>query len=123
MGHHTTSQDKRRKVIERDNFYYIPILSTLKQILQIESVRNELFRTVHDDMHYLHDFCDGEAFRNHTFFSLQPHALQITLGNIRPSFRSSLRSIFLVAVARSSTIKVHGIDVLLKPFVDDLSVA
>lgn len=98
---------------------------------------------------HLHDFCDGEAFRNHTFFSLHPHALQIvayydevetcnplgssgkyklgciffTLGNIRPSFRSSLRSIFLVAVARSSTIKVHGIDVLLKPFVDDLSVA
>ena len=80
-------------------------------------------------------------------FNLHPHGLQIvayydevetcnplgsssgkyklgciffTLGNIRPSFRSSLKSIFLVAVARSSTIKAHGIDVLLKPFVDDL---
>lgn len=36
-----------------------------------------------------------------------------TLGNIQPSFSSSLLSIFLVAVARSPIIK----DVLLKPFV------
>ena len=67
-SHYVTRQtgSKRRKVLERDNFYYIPILSTLKQI---ESVRNELSRTVDEDMH-LHDFCDGEAFRNHRFFSL-----------------------------------------------------
>lgn len=43
-----------------------------------------------------------------------------TLGNIRPSLRSSLKSIFLLAVAKSSTIKANGIDLILKPFLDDL---
>ena len=36
-SHYITRQtgSQRRKVLERDNFYYIPILSTLKQILQM----------------------------------------------------------------------------------------
>ncbi len=43
-----------------------------------------------------------------------------TLNNIRPLFRSALKSIFLLIVAKSSTIKVNGIDSVLKPFLTDL---
>ena len=43
-----------------------------------------------------------------------------TLGNIRPKFRSGLKSIFLVLVAKSPVIKEHGIDSILKPLLDDL---
>ena len=137
---------KRRKVLTRDNFYYVSILSTLEQILQMECVRKEISQTLGDGMH-LHDFCDGEKFKKHDFSvsiqmvfrlllimtKLRPVTLWalllvnsnlgafFTLGNIRPSFRSSLKSIFLVAVAKSTTIKAHRIDVLLKPFVDDLN--
>ena len=95
----------------------------------------------------LHDFSDGAIYKAHEFFSNNSHSLQIiayydevetcnplgsssgkyklgciffTLGNIRPLFRSLLRS---VAVAKSCTIiKVHGVDTLLKPFLDDLQV-
>ena len=48
--------------------------------------------------------------------------LFFTLGNIRPMYRSTLKAIFLVAVARSQDISIYGIDVFLKPFVEDLKV-
>ena len=45
-----------------------------------------------------------------------------TLNNIRPLYRSTLKSIFLAVVAKSSTIKVNGIDSILKPFLSDLKI-
>ena len=80
-------------------------------------------------------------------FSVEPHALQIIgyydelevvnpfgsyikkhklgclfffLANIRPQFRSTLKSIYLVAVARHQDIQNYGIDDFLFPFVEDL---
>ena len=35
-------------------------------------------------------------------------------------YRSGLKAIFLLIVAKSPTIKVNGIDSILKPFLDDL---
>ena len=35
-------------------------------------------------------------------------------------YRSTLKAIFLVAVAQSQDISIYGIDVFLKPFVEDL---
>ena len=43
-----------------------------------------------------------------------------TLGNIQPLLRSSLKSIFLLAIAKSTTIKSNGIDSILQPFIEDL---
>lgn len=138
---------KRKKVLTRDTFCYIPILSTLKQILQVQCVHDEILKPVQKDDDLLHDFSDGALFKQHAFFKTHPQSLQIvayydevetcnplgsssgknklgcvffTLGNIRPSYRSSLKSIFLVAVAKSSTIEKNGIDFILKPFLDDL---
>lgn len=138
---------KRKKVLTRDTFYYVPLLSTLNQLLQVKCVRDEIKRQprVNDG---LHDLSDGEIYKNHEFFSNNPNGLQIvayydevetcnplgsysgknklgcfffSLGNIRPAYRSTLNSIFLVAVAKSTTIKENGIDCILKPFVDDLN--
>lgn len=138
---------KRRKLLTRDKFYYVPILKTLKQLLEIQSIHNELLRTRQNNGNLLRDISDGIVFKNHNLFIANPQGLQIiafydevetcnplgsaagkfklgciffTLGNISPLFRSSLKSIFLVAVAKSSTIKVNGIDVILKPFLKDL---
>ena len=93
------------------------------------------------------DFCNGSLFSAHPLFSTDPEALQIiayfdelevtnpigsyvnthklgclffSLGNIRPQYRSSLKSIYLVAVAKSQDITRYGIDVFLRPFVEDL---
>ena len=42
------------------------------------------------------------------------------LGNIRPRYRSTLKAINLVAVAKHEDIVCYGMDVVLQPFVQDL---
>ena len=44
-----------------------------------------------------------------------------SLANITPSLRSSLQSIQLIAVVKSSYIDLYGIDIILKPFMEDIS--
>ena len=44
-----------------------------------------------------------------------------SLGNITPALCSSLQSIRLVAVVKSSNIALYGIDTILEPFMEDLS--
>ena len=127
-------------------FYYIPLFESLSQLLQNEEVLREI-HTVRSNDCMLKDFCDGGLCRNHPLISADSKALQIiayfdelevvnpigtyvnthklgclffTLGNIRPMYRSSLKAIFLLAVARSKDIDRYGIDLFLRPFVDDL---
>ena len=138
---------KRRKVLNRDSFYYVPLLSTLKQLLQIPCVRQETLRSAKHTDNLLYDLSDGSTYKKHPFFKNNPNGLQIvayydevetcnplgsssgkfklgcvffTLGNMRPMLRSSLKAIFLLVVAKSSTVKAHGIDSVLKPFLNDL---
>ena len=95
----------------------------------------------------LADFCDGSLFHSHPMFSTNPTALQIIayydeleivnpigsyvkkhklgcmfffLGNIRPQYRSTLKAIHLVAVAKSQDITKYGIDSFMTPFIEDL---
>ena len=99
------------------------------------------------ESNFLADFSDGTAFRSHPMFSVNPHALQIFayyddvevvnplgaytkthklgclfffLGNVRPQFRSTLKTIHLLAVGRSIDIQTYGMNVFLTPFVKDL---
>ena len=44
-----------------------------------------------------------------------------TLGNIRPSYRSTYRSIQLLAIAASTDIKSHGVESLLSNFIDSVN--
>ena len=95
----------------------------------------------------LRDYCNGSFCKNYPLlFSDDSTALQIiayfnelevtnpigsyvtthklgclfTLDNIRPMYRSTLKAIFLLAVACSQDIDRYGIDAILQPFVDDL---
>ncbi|XP_028419163.1 uncharacterized protein LOC114544868, partial [Dendronephthya gigantea] len=96
----------------------------------------------------LRDVMDGDFFKSHPVFSLHSDALQLlgyyddleianplgskakihkigvfyfVLGNIRPMFRSSIRSIQLIAIAKTKDIKSFGIDNLLMPFIEDVN--
>lgn len=93
----------------------------------------------------MEDFCDGKRFKSHPVFSNDPYALQIidelelcnplgthvkkhklaivlfTLGNIHPKYRSSLRLIHLVIAATVPVVEKHGINEILKPFIEDLN--
>ena len=44
-----------------------------------------------------------------------------TLTNITPALRSTLRVIMLLAVVKTSHIDEYGIDVILEPFVEEMS--
>ena len=99
------------------------------------------------DNEFLFDFCDASLFKTHPLFSIDVNALQIVayydelevvnpigsyvkrhkvgcifffLGNVRPQFRSTLKSIHLVSVGKHEDILHYGIDTLLLPFIDDL---
>ena len=142
------SGTKRQKVKSDDFFYYIPLYETLRNLLEHRDIQSELAATHVDACSTsMRDFCDGSVFANHPLFSNDPYALQIiayfdelevtnpigsyvqthklgcmflSLGNVRPLYRSSLKSIFLLSIARSQDINRYGIDVFLQPFVDDL---
>ena len=95
----------------------------------------------------LHDFCDGQEYREHPLFSSDPSALQIiayyddievcnplgssskkhklgiflfTIGNFHPKFRSALKCI-LFAVAKTEDINKYTPDAILSPFVSDIN--
>ena len=141
------SGPKRRKVRKTDNFYYIPLLDTLKTLLTVNDIQAEVLNSHQCENNELRDFCDGQLFHSHPLFMSEKNALQIigyydelevvnpigsyvskhklgclffTLGNIRPQYRSSLKAINLVAVGKYEDIRNYGIDAFLSPFVDDL---
>lgn len=139
---------KRRKAIKSDHFYYVPLLETLKSLLSINEIQVEVLNPHFSDSNEMRDFCDGLQFKTHPLFSTNPTSLQIiayydelevvnpigsyvakhklgclffTLSNIRPQYRSTLKFINLVAVAKyKDIISRYGMDTFLSPFVDDL---
>ena len=141
------SGTKRQKVQSVCTFSYVPLLQTLQQLLSNKDIQNELEMSQTVDSPHYHDYCSGSVWREHQLFRGKPHALQIiayydelevvnpigsyvnthklgclffTLGNIRPMYRSTLKAIWLLAVAKLQNINKYGIDSFLEPFVDDL---
>ena len=134
--------------MKSDNFYYVSLLDSLANILKLEDFQAEVFNPHenHSD-DQLRDYCDGSVFKSHPIFSLDPHALQVVayydelevvnpigsyikkhklgcmfyfLANVRPQYRSSLKSIQLLAVGKQEDIVKYGIDEFLAPFVEDV---
>ena len=145
------SGPKRRQVLRYDTFYYVPLLETLRSLLAVESVQEEIQHGMSRgrDDNYLEDLCDGSVYKNHDVFSSSPEAIQIvcyydeieianplgayvkkhkvgvvffTLANIRPEFRSRLTAINLAIVVKYTNVEKYGINEILKPLVQDLNV-
>ena len=43
------------------------------------------------------------------------------LGNVRPLYRSSIRAIQLLAVAKTSDLRLNGCDAILQPFINQVN--
>jgi hypothetical protein len=111
-------------------------------------IRDELMKPHFSTNGLMGDVCDGQFFHHHPVFSKHANALQFiiyyddiepanalgsragnhtlgcfyyTLGNIRPVFRSSLKMIFILAIAKTVDIKRYGCEVLLNDFIEDMS--
>ena len=139
------SGKKRRKVLKMDTFHYIPVEDTLKMLLQVPDILKEIenFHGSRDTI--LQDMCDGTVFCSHPQFGTDKQTIQViayfdeielcnplgssakkhklgciffTIGNIRQQFRSWLKCIFVVSVARIPVIRKHGMNAFLQPFVD-----
>ena len=61
------------------NFYYIPLLETLKELLRNDGLRREIFKVSYSDDGVYSTFLDGALAETHPIFSQDPNALQIIL--------------------------------------------
>lgn len=143
--------EKSRFVSRYSTYHYVPLLPTLKSLLEDPTVLEQIddfpLRVRNDGI--FEDYCDGNLFKSHPLFSIDPYALQIigyfdeleicnplgshikthkvgivffSLGNIHPKFRSSLRAMNLVIVCTKPVLEEHGLDVIMEPFIRDLNV-
>lgn len=70
---------KQSLVVKYDTFQYIPLLKSLKQLLNDSSILDEIAKVpqrVHSDG-VMEDICDGDRFASHPLFKEDLNALQI----------------------------------------------
>uniref|UniRef100_A0A1X7U0U5 Uncharacterized protein n=1 Tax=Amphimedon queenslandica TaxID=400682 RepID=A0A1X7U0U5_AMPQE len=135
-----------QKIYQHAN--YIDIFDTLKALYGNPAVREQLEYSHQATDGIKRDFCDGEYFKTHPVFSRHENAIQFilyfdeievanplgskagnhklgcfyyTIGNIQPVHRSSLPSMFLLAVAKSENIEAFRCDANLKQFVSQIN--
>ena len=124
---------KRHKVMKSDKFYYVSLLELLPLLIKNKSVFDEITAPHFSaEPKILGDFCDGSSFCEHPLFSTDHTALQIiayydeveitnalgsyvrthklgalffSLGNIRPHFRSTLKSILFLLLEKLRILK------------------
>ena len=130
-----------------ETMQYVPILDNLKALLHKEDILAEVLNPHSSNDGWFRDICDGEHFKMHPFWQSDQTLLQIILyfdeftaviqngchaarykfggiyyqlGNIRPSLRSQLHCMQLAILAKSKSIKTHGLSVVLEPLIADL---
>lgn len=149
-AHYVTkfSGSKRRKVLISDTFQYIPIETTLEKLLLMPDIRAEIDNFHGSTDTTTRDICDGSIYKMHPTFKLDETAIQIiayfdeielcnplgssskvhklgciffSIGNLRPQFRSRLKTIFVASIANTTVSRKHGIDCFLRPFVESIT--
>jgi len=134
---------------ENTSFQYVPILESLKQILNNEDIREKFLA---DNGHtsipgQYRSFHDGAIYRESDFYSEEQRISiflyiddfevcnplgtsrrkhKITgvywiLGNIQSCFRSTLTSVYLALLCKATDIKRFGYAEVLKPLLDDIA--
>jgi hypothetical protein len=130
-----------------ETMQYVPILDNLKALLAKNDVLAEVLNPHASTDGWRRDICDGNHFKMHPFWQSDPTLLQIILyfdeftaviqtgchanrykfagiyyqlGNIQPYLRSQLHCMQLALMAKSKSIKKHGLGAILKPLITDL---
>ncbi len=131
------------------SYSYVPIDKVLKNYCSHEDIWDQILNenNPETDSEFLTDYCDGEIFKQHMFFKDHPTALRLhfyedefevvnplgskrtkhklcafyyTVGNLDNKYRSQQRHIHLALLVRYSYVKQCGLDVILKPLLNDL---
>ncbi|XP_068707636.1 uncharacterized protein [Montipora foliosa] len=138
---------KLKTIQKSDEAFYIPLIESLQQLLNDESILEEVENPHQRNDDLLCDFCDGDMFQEHPLFGTDPYALQVivyfdelevcnplgsratkhkigafyyTLGNIQPQNRSHMNAIQLLGLVHNKHIKKYGIEPILEAFLTDL---
>ncbi|XP_076356730.1 uncharacterized protein LOC143249980 [Tachypleus tridentatus] len=128
---------------------YVSLLDTLKCLLKHDDIFRQVVYSRHSADDCLRDVVDGEHFKNHPFWQETPLALQIILyfdefiavnqagmrapaykyaafyyqlGNIEPALRSQFHCIFLAILVKNKIVKKHGLNTVMRPLIEELSV-
>ena len=137
------------QVIVTDMFSYVPILETLKSILQKKEFADMIKPRYSPNDGVYADLRDATYFKESPLFSIEKDALQIqlfyddfetanvlgskrglhklgaiyfTLRNFPPIFNSSLINIHLGALFHAQDIKRYSFNLILEPLINDLKV-
>lgn len=131
------------------SYSYVSICDVLQKYCSHEDVWDSMQRerSCERDEHVLTDYRDGIYFRNHKVFADNPDALRLhlyedefevcnplgskrnkhkrcafyyTVGNVGSKNCSQLKQIHLALLVRYVHVKKFGLDVILKPLLDDL---
>lgn len=134
---------------DKRSFQYVPILKSLQQILDCDSVLDKAINLksnyrAGDQLKYTSYFdslnCQQNALLSETAISLilyvdefeicnpigtsktthKVFGVYFTLGNLPPGSNSSLSSIYLCALINSNDVKHYGYERVLEPLLDDL---
>ena len=140
---------KKRKVLHTDSMHYVSLCDTLQMLMENEDFASHLTFEIENNAKHYSDFSDGSFYQNHSVFKANINScLQIiayydelelcnplgtnvkkhkigcvffTIGNLHPKYRSSFKSIFLSTAVNYSIVERHGMNEVLKPFVEELN--
>ena len=78
-AHYVTmySGNNRKKVLKSDSFIYVPIMETLKELLQICDVLCEVENFHGSQDNILRELCDGAVFMVHPTFAADNQCIQV----------------------------------------------
>ena len=133
--------NKRRIVLTEEEFYYIPVIKTLQAQLLSKNIINMILdgSQLSQVANTFEDFPDGSFVQEHELFSCDDsddvninnpltnklHKLSFfyyQLANIKPIYRSRLKSVHLLAICKTSYMKKYGINAIFSPIVEDLKI-
>ena len=142
FGRHSTGKEQEFRV---QDYVYVPLLPQLEKLLNMPDIHREVYKVYHPSSTRYSRYEDGENYRLNPFFQQHPNALQIhlyfdevqmcnamssynhkvvfvyfTLGNLSPRFRSTYKSINLLAIFYYDQVALHVINLLLRPIIEDI---
>ncbi|KAG1704000.1 Protein disulfide-isomerase A4 [Nymphon striatum] len=150
LGRYHTKARRGHKLVNIQNSneaFYIPLVESLEQLLNDDSILEEVQNCHRRTDDLMCDFCDGDIYKDHPLFGRDPYALQIiiyfdelevcnplgsratkhkigafyyTLGNIDPKNRSHTNAIQLLGLMLNKNIKKYGVEPILEAFLSDL---
>ena len=144
FGRHRTDKPLEFK---GKQYIYVSILKQLERMMNFPDVHMEISHVKEQNPFCKIFYEDGSNFRDSSFFEKYPTALQLhlyldevqmcaegrshtvnnkmvfvyfTIGNLPLKFRSNFQSIFLLSIFPNTMMKRFGLNILLKPIIEDI---